>query len=292
MANLSQRDKKLISESQALCDQGNDIMNFYNATLNKKTKPIVVAWGLMNAGKSYLLNMLTQNIESEFFKTNDFRETAQIKSFESTDFIYIDTPGLDASTSDDLVALTGVEEADIVLFVHQIQGELEAIEIKFLEGIVKSFGECASDNIIIILSKIDKESKEKVEAIRTKVLGQCQEYLGFKPKCITVSNTRYKQGSTKQQKKLMEHSNVEILYAELQKQTESVNKVRHERQVQKKEQLIQQLITQKKSIESSLTRHEKIIYKLNKDTKSFCSDMQSLIGFIEETSEEYYDLES
>ena len=291
MANLSRRDKDLISESQALCDQGNSLIKSYSIS-SKKTKPVVVAWGLMNAGKSYLLNMLTQHIESEFFKTNDFRETAQIKTFESTDFIYIDTPGLDASTSDDSVALVGVEKADIVLFVHQIQGELEAIEINFLEGVVKSFGQYANDNIIIVLSKIDKESKEKVEAIRAKVLEQCQEYLGFRPKCITVSNTRYKQGSTKQQKKLMEHSNVENLYAELQTKVESISKVRQERQVQEKQQLIEKLMKQKKCIESSLMQHEKIINKLNKDAKSFNSDMESLIGFIKETSEEYYNLES
>lgn len=289
MANLSQRDKDLISESQALCNQGNSLIKSYSIN-SKKTKPVVVAWGLMNAGKSYLLNMLTQHIESEFFKTNDFRETAQIKTFEATEFIYIDTPGLDASTSDDLVALAGVEKADIVLFVHQIQGELEAIEISFLEGIVKSFGEHANDNIIIVLSKIDKENKEKVEAIRTKVLEQCQEYLGFKPKCITISNTRYKQGATKQQKNLMEHSNVEALYAELQTQVEGINKVRQERQVQKKEQLIEHLMIQKKCIESSLMHHKKIINKLNKDAKSFNSDMKSLIGFIKEKSEEYYNL--
>ena len=46
-------------------------------------KPIIVAYGLMNAGKSYLLNMLTQHISEEFFRTNDIRETATIKKFES-----------------------------------------------------------------------------------------------------------------------------------------------------------------------------------------------------------------
>ena len=64
-------------------------------------KPIIVAYGLMNAGKSYLLNMLTQHISEEFFKTNDIRETATIKKFESEKYIYLDTPGLDANEEDD-----------------------------------------------------------------------------------------------------------------------------------------------------------------------------------------------
>ena len=56
--------------------------------LNQKnidSKPVIVAWGLMNAGKSYLLNMLTQHIDSEFVKTNDFRETAENHQFEGDD---------------------------------------------------------------------------------------------------------------------------------------------------------------------------------------------------------------
>jgi predicted AAA+ superfamily ATPase len=40
---------------------------------NADNRPTIVAYGLMNAGKSFLLNMLTQHIEEEFFKTNDIR---------------------------------------------------------------------------------------------------------------------------------------------------------------------------------------------------------------------------
>jgi 50S ribosomal subunit-associated GTPase HflX len=59
-------------------------------------KPVIAACGLMNAGKSYLLNMLTQHIEQEYFKTADQRETTSNKKLETEQYIYLDTPGLDA----------------------------------------------------------------------------------------------------------------------------------------------------------------------------------------------------
>ena len=67
---------------------------------NQKDESIVAVWGLMNAGKSYLLNMLTQHLENEYFKTNDFRETAEIKTAQFGNITYLDTPGLDASNTE------------------------------------------------------------------------------------------------------------------------------------------------------------------------------------------------
>ena len=59
-------------------------------------KPLIAVCGLMNTGKSYLLNMLTQHIDQEYFKTADQRETAANKTLETEQYIYLDTPGLDA----------------------------------------------------------------------------------------------------------------------------------------------------------------------------------------------------
>ena len=49
----------LLKESQHLRKSSQD---FLNQKVND-SKPIIVTWGLMNAGKSYLLNMLTQHID-------------------------------------------------------------------------------------------------------------------------------------------------------------------------------------------------------------------------------------
>lgn len=174
-------------------------------------KPIIVAYGLMNAGKSYLLNMLTQHISEEFFKTNDIRETATIKKFESEKYIYLDTPGLDANEADDSQAQSGVKKADVVLFLHQPQGELEANEIDFLKKLSRSFGKHSNKSIIIVLSKIEKESQEKIDAIEKAVKIQCEKEIGFSPTIFKVSNSRYKNGVTKNKNALIDQSNIKSL---------------------------------------------------------------------------------
>ena len=101
----------LLKESQDLRKYSQD---FLNQSLRSE-KSVIVTWGLMNAGKSSLLNMLTQHIEQEFFKTNDFRETTEVCAYEADQYIYLDTPGLDANAADNLEALKGIKKADIVL---------------------------------------------------------------------------------------------------------------------------------------------------------------------------------
>ena len=288
MKKLSSKSTALINNAALLCEQGNKLLAHET---NDSAKPVVVAWGLMNAGKSYLLNMLTQHIQDEYFKTNDFRETAEVKKFETNDFIFLDTPGLDASDEDNLSAIDGVGKADIVLFVHQLQGELEAIEIEFLQDLVKSFGEYASDNIIIVLSKVDKETDDKVEAIKQKVLDQCEVYIGFEPQCITVSNTVYKKGAEKNIQGLMNNSNINILHATLQKLLKSNNDVRMERELQKKQQLVKELEIERKNLEEMLMQYQEKTTKFNDDVKRFNADIAKLKMFMTKISKEHNDLE-
>lgn len=179
-------------------------------------KPVYVAYGLMNSGKSSLLNMLTNNIEVEFFKTNDIRETTENKEFDGERCIFIDTPGLDANHQDDTQAASGVRQADIVLFVHQPQGELEANEISFLQTLVSSFGEHASKHIVIVLTKMDKEDAMKIDAIARRIGEQCESELNFLPSIFRVSNSRYRAGKLKSQEVLVERSSIPELLVHLE----------------------------------------------------------------------------
>lgn len=179
------------------------------------SKPTVAAWGLMNAGKSYLLNMLTDHIQTECFRTRDVRETAELKQFETEQYIFLDTPGLDANQEDDFVAHQGAAKADIVLFVHQPQGELEKIEIDFLRALKASFGEYAEQNIILILSKMDSEDVAKINAIEKRMLEQCQQELDFLPRCFQISGVRFHNGIQKNQDGLVRASHMQKLKAHL-----------------------------------------------------------------------------
>lgn len=270
----------LLKESQDLRKYSQD---FLNQSLRSE-KPVIVTWGLMNAGKSSLLNMLTQHIEQEFFKTNDFRETTEVSAYEGDQYIYLDTPGLDANTADNLEALKGIKKADIVLFVHQLQGELEANEVEFLKDVRTSFGQYAEKNIILILSKVDKEDRSKVDQIQKKVLEQCEQYLGFQPKCFQISNKLYQQGIQKHKEGLVRHSHIEDLKQCINSIVSNTQVVRQERLNQEKALLLKKLTEQKTKIEAE---HQAQRALLTDGFVSFQRSLKSLKQFVETKAQQY-----
>lgn len=189
-------------------------------------KPIVVAYGLMNAGKSFLMNMLTQHVEQEFFKTNDVRETVVNALFEGSECVFLDTPGLDATAEDDEHAQHGARKGDIVLFVHQPQGEFEAVELDFLNVLRETLDEHASSNIVVVLSKIDKEAAEKIDLIEGRVAEQCEQALGFAPRIFRVSGKRYQDGIRKGHAVLAAASGIDALASHLRELARDVRAVR------------------------------------------------------------------
>lgn len=175
------------------------------------TKPTIAVWGLMNAGKSYLLNMVTDHVEVEYFLTKDVRETAELKTYEGHRFQFLDTPGLDASSADDALATAGVDVADLVMFVHQPIGELDQLEIDSLRKLKLAFGENAEKCIILVLSKVDAESREKIIEIETRVKQQLEELLDFRPRFFQVSGTRFHKGVQQHQDGLIRASHIDEL---------------------------------------------------------------------------------
>ncbi|BBR57661.1 MULTISPECIES: GTPase [Enterobacteriaceae] len=222
-------------------------------------KPVVVAWGLMNAGKSYLLNMLTDHLQTECFRTNDIRETAELKAFETPDFIFLDTPGLDANSNDDLIAGEGAAKADIVLFVHQPQGELEKIEIDFLREIKASFGQYAEQNIILVLSKSDVETPEKIEEIRQRMLEQCRDSLGFNPRCYALSGSRFHAGMTQKKEGLVRASHLGDLTKTLQTLNRDARAVKQERQRLAIENVLEEIASAQHAIRKQRLQTQKTI---------------------------------
>lgn len=251
---------------------------------NADNRPTVVAYGLMNAGKSFLLNMLTQHIEEEFFKTNDIRETAEIKRFASEKYIYLDTPGLDANEADDAQAQFGASQADIVLFLHQPQGELEANEVKFLKKLKQSFGSYAESNIILVLSKIEKEEQSKIDLIENRVKAQCAQEIGFSPKVFQVSNKRYQTGVLKHKDGLIVQSHINSLIEHLDLIASNAGKVRAQRSLTEAGALLQ-MIEQKEQLLQS--RRRNLRNDISKAFAIFNDQIDSLNGLLEESQSKY-----
>ncbi len=250
---------------------------------SNNTKPIIAVWGLMNAGKSYLLNMLTDHVSEDYFKTNDIRETAEIKIYEDDEFIFIDTPGLDANEGDDLEAHKGVKEADIVLFVHQPQGALEKNEIEFLSMLKKRYGENADTSIILVLSKIDREPREKIELIQSEVLRQCEEIIDISPQCFTVSGIRYKKGIVDHNTNFVTASHVGELKHYLLDNTYDVESIRKNKKIAETTQMIEE-------ITFALSTLVTDAHNLNRDIcerfKSFDEDMAQFSSWLRGKSQE------
>lgn len=251
---------------------------------NVDDRPIVVAYGLMNAGKSFLLNMLTQHIEAEFFKTNDIRETAEIKKFESEKYIYLDTPGLDANEADDAQAKFGASHADVVLFLHQPQGELEASEVRFLKALKQSFGSYAETNIILVLSKIEKEEQAKIDLIESRVKAQCIQEIGFSPKVFQVSNKRYQTGVLKHKDGLIAQSHINSLIEHLDLIASNTGKVRAQRSLVEAGALLQMLEQKEQLLEN---RMKNLKADISKAFLIFNSQIDSLNRFLEESVSKY-----
>ena len=217
-------------------------------------KPVIAACGLMNAGKSFLLNMLTRHLEQEFFRTNDIRETVENAQFDADRYIYLDTPGIDANPDDDNHAWQGVKHADVVLFVHQPQGELDEAEADFLRALAASPGNHAGESIIIVLTKIEKETPDKISAIEQRIREQCADQLGFKPRILQVSSKRYQSGVLKGQAGLVAASGMDTLIEHVQAVAASVQALRAHRKLAEVEALLQEVAQAQRQLEARRTR--------------------------------------
>ena len=248
------------------------------------SKPVIAVCGLMNAGKSYLLNMLTQHIDQEYFKTADQRETTANKTLETEQYIYLDTPGLDANAQDDAIAQQGIAEADIVLFVHQPQGELDSRGLDFLRQLKDSFGKSAKHSVVIVISKIDKEPESKIDAIDKEIQKQCQEKLGTVFTTFQVSNTRYKTGICQQKDGLVQASHIEALVQHLKKTTPKTRQARQNKLAANIETLLAEIDTLTQELRNEKTAIQQDI------SEQFChfnAQMEQLQAFLSESASNF-----
>lgn len=247
-------------------------------------KPVIAVCGLMNAGKSYLLNMLTQNIDQEYFKTADQRETTANKTLETEQYIYLDTPGLDANTQDDAIAQQGIAEADIVLFVHQPQGELDPRELDFLHQLKDSFGKSAKHSVVIVISKIDKEPASKIDAIDEEIQKQCQENLGSVFTTFQVSNTRYKTGISQQKNGLIQASHIDALQQHLKKAAPKIRQARRYKLAASIEALLTEIDTLTQELRDEKTAIQK---EVSEQFSHFNAQMEQLQAFLSESASQF-----
>lgn len=225
--------------------------------------------------------MLTQQIDKEYFKTADQRETTANKTLETEQYIYLDTPGLDANAQDDAIAKQGIAEADIVLFVHQPQGELDPCEMNFLRQLKDRFGKSAKHSIVIVISKIDKEPQEKIEAIDKEIQKQCKEKLGTVFTTFQISNTRYKTGMSQQKNGLVLASHIDALLEHLKKTTPKIYQARQSKLAATIEALLTEIDIMTQELRDEKTAIQQHIIEQFSD---FNTQMEKLQAFLSESA--------
>ncbi len=196
-----------------LNDEGQLITALENAYAVTSEPLRITTCGLLKAGKSSLLNVLTDHFNPELFKEGAVRTTTKNQTYHHQDFIFVDTPGLDAKEADDTEARKGMEMADVLLFVHHPgTGELHSDEIDLLKKISDQSkgGPGLDKRLIVVLTWLDT-NQEDIEATGKTVIDQIKKCIQIEPKLYKVSCTSYKKGMLENKRKLIEYSGIPFL---------------------------------------------------------------------------------
>lgn len=192
----------------------------------------VVVCGLLKAGKSTLLNMLTNNIEKEYFATKAIRATSKNKEAVCGGVMYIDTPGLDApgyqGKEDALEAYNAYFTADLILFVHSAERTLTDEECKIIKNILEE----REKEIIFVLTYTDQLSNDydkgrMVSAIQQQLKDNKLESVST---IFCVGNKTYQKGVIEGKPLLRRTGGVDDLREELfRKRDNGLNRVMQNR---------------------------------------------------------------
>jgi predicted GTPase len=211
----------------------------------RSPKPVIAAWGLVKAGKSSLLNMLAGHIEDEFFKTGAVRTTRFNQTLEKDHYVLMDTPGLGIDQADSRQAGSGLDSADVVLFVHAPLGELDQEEMELLAQVNATYAKDTEKRLVLVLSQLDKDQDGALGLIHQRILEQLQERFGIQPQCFLVSNSRYQKGAAQGRQAMIDSSGIPKLAAHLDELVRAIDEhlesVRASRQKARKTTLLNEL---------------------------------------------------
>ena len=239
----------------------------------------ITCLGLLNHGKSSLLNALVDDSKNETFKVSDGRETRKNKEVKFSDFSYVDTPGLNADNEDNSMALEAIKVSDINLFCHNPNtGGLNQAEKYFLEYISTNWENPAKflNSTIFVFTNMDKIDAQNLELVKAEITNQIERIFSSNDfKIISVSSKYYKDGLAEDVEVLKEKTNIKNLKKEIHSYKDSLQneifqnrKERLDAKVEKIKEAISGIIASKQKQYQEKTE---LLNKLNSD---FNSDLQ------------------
>ncbi|MCE5989551.1 50S ribosome-binding GTPase [Pseudomonas sp. LM20] len=205
-----------------------------------KTLHIAVC-GLMNAGKSALLNALTGHLQEEFFETKAVRATKVVQALTHQGITYVDTPGIDVNNEDEEQAWRGLANADIILFAHNLRtGTLEAAEVEFLKALKRRRPDIESCMLVVLTHS--ESATDQREARLEAIAGILAPLFQTPRILVPTSFSSYRKGVLEQKPALINHSGINDLHKHLKTWIErhpvDIGAVRRARYQQRKIELV------------------------------------------------------
>lgn len=201
----------------------------------------ITVCGLMNAGKSALLNALTGHLEPELFKTQAVRSTVKVQTLAHCGITYVDTPGIDVNDKDEQHAWRELESADIILFAHNLQcGTLETVEVEFLKELKRRRPDTES-GLLVVLTHAESASEQLQN--RLDAISNILSSLFKAPRTmVPTSFTTYRKGVLEHKPALVERSGINVLHKHLKTLVERIDgdlqSMRHKRNNQRHGRLV------------------------------------------------------
>lgn len=251
-------EKKSNPEYQCIVNEISELAE--DLQRRKKEKVKITCAGIYNAGKSSLLNALTDGYN---FKVGDIPTTATIDTYRTNKYQYVDTPGLNANKYDDKTAKEAFKDADMILFVSNMQnGGLNAAESEYLKQLANTLGgmDILEKQVVFVMSNLHQVEDDSVQKIITEHKKMIQLALGFEPKKICVYDAMtYQEGVKQNEQVLIDLSGIPALKAEIERHCQSLSSI--------SEELYQQRITEK---------NKKLIADVNVFLEQYRADLLKL----------------
>lgn len=167
----------------------NDVKNLEKADA-EGSEPRVVVCGLLKAGKSSLLNALFDDPSNQHFPTAATRKTVCNQCEVLNGICFVDTPGLDHDGQDTKEAESSYAGADLLLFVHNGEKELEEQQLLLLQNLQAMHPMLEHRLLVVITYK--EGAGENLQRLEETIRQKIRERCSFEPRIFAVDSRSYR----------------------------------------------------------------------------------------------------
>ena len=245
-------------------DWVNFLKNKRDEILEDGKKIFIVNAGRMNHGKSSLFNSL---LNKPVFAVDDIRTTMTRQDADfSQDVVMVDTPGLDADSSDDKVAFDAYRRANLIVFVHTVKtGAVERDDIDSLNRMAKEAvsPEYFWRHFVLVFSNIDEYDADDAEDSKKMRIIEEESLRNIKSGCgehdfpiFRVSNTYFHDGNEANSEQLIAMSGIrelkEYILAHLDAWRQEQTQLMEQRFLQAKREIMEAIQGERKIVADTM----------------------------------------